>query len=351
MPSFRRPLCLAASFLIAAALVAAHPALRSTPEARIATAARAFLERLSPGQREKVSALFDSGARKDWHFVPRERPGVMLGELDDAQRAAMRALLDSVLSERGRAKVEGVVHLEAILRELESRPGAPSAMRDPDRYALRVFGTPGEKPWGFKFEGHHVAVNVTCADDEAISTTPFFLGANPARVAQGPDEGLRVLALEEDLGRELVLSLDASERATATLAGATPADVILGPGRDSGFDRAEGLALAAMSEPSRAIALRLFDEVSGDLAADLASQARARLHEDGLEQVRFGWSGGTKSGEPHYWRLSSRRFAIEYDDVQGGANHIHVVWRDFERDFGLDVLRAHREQDHAPEKR
>lgn len=34
-------------------------------------------------------------------------------------------------------------------------------------------------------------------------------------------------------------------------------------------------------------------------------------------------------------------FLIEYDNTQDNANHIHTVWRDFERDFGLDPLRAH----------
>lgn len=34
-----------------------------------------------------------------------------------------------------------------------------------------------------------------------MATTPAFLGANPAEVPSGPRKGLRVLAVEEDLGR------------------------------------------------------------------------------------------------------------------------------------------------------
>jgi hypothetical protein len=127
--------------------------------------------------------------------------------------------------------------------------------------------------------------------------------------------------------------------------------VILGPGRDKSFARDEGLALAAMNERSRALAGKLFDEVAGNLAPDLAGDAHARFREAEPSNVRFAWSGGTKPGEPHYWRLCARRFAIEYDNVQGGANHVHVVWRDFESDFGEDVLRIHRERDHRGERR
>ena len=37
---------------------------------------------------------------------------------------------------------------------------------------------------------------------------------------------------------------------------------------------------------------------------------------------------------------------IEYDNTQNNANHIHSVWRDPRRDFGLDLLRAHYEHGH-----
>jgi hypothetical protein len=37
---------------------------------------------------------------------------------------------------------------------------------------------------------------------------------------------------------------------------------------------------------------------------------------------------------------------IEYDNTQNNANHIHSVWHDPKRDFGLDLLRAHYEHGH-----
>jgi hypothetical protein len=43
----------------------------------------------------------------------------------------------------------------------------------------------------------------------------------------------------------------------------------------------------------------------------------------------------------HYYRVRGRTFLLEYDNTQNGANHVHTVWRDAERDFGVDLLREH----------
>ena len=34
-------------------------------------------------------------------------------------------------------------------------------------------------------------------------------------------------------------------------------------------------------------------------------------------------------------------FLIEFDNTQNNGNHIHSVWRDFNGDFGRDMLREH----------
>jgi hypothetical protein len=34
-------------------------------------------------------------------------------------------------------------------------------------------------------------------------------------------------------------------------------------------------------------------------------------------------------------------FLIEFDNSQNGGNHVHSVWRDFNGDFGRDLLREH----------
>ena len=71
------------------------------------------------------------------------------------------------------------------------------------------------------------------------------------------------------------------------------------------------------------------------------------------EQVRkagknifFAWAGGLNRGDPHYYRIQSASFLIEYDNTQNNANHIHSVWRDFTGDWGEDLLKDHYQTSH-----
>lgn len=73
----------------------------------------------------------------------------------------------------------------------------------------------------------------------------------------------------------------------------------------------------------------------------MAAAEWARIERAGLEAVRFAWAGGLERGQGHYYRVQGRTFVMEYDNTQDHANHIHTVWRDTERDFGVDLLREH----------
>lgn len=332
---------------IAALTLALAPAFRrGAAQERMAKAARAYLATLDEAQRAKASFPFDSAVARDWHYVPRERSGLPLAEMSTTQKDALHDLFHTALASQGYAKVTGVVELEGVLHDIESRPGAPATMRDPGRYAVVFFGTPGPDPWAWRFEGHHCSIHF-CSVDDATTNTPFFLGANPARVPDGrANAGHRLLAAEEDVGRELYTSFRAEQRALALLAG-EPQNVILGPGRDRGFEKREGLPHADMDEAQRALLLRLIAQFVDDLDPDLAAREWARIRANGLDAIRFAWCGGTKPGEPHYWRIHGPHFVVEYDNVQGGANHVHALWRDLENDFGGDALRRHRARDHA----
>ena len=57
----------------------------------------------------------------------------------------------------------------------------------------------------------------------------------------------------------------------------------------------------------------------------------------------FAWAGGLEPGQGHYYRVQTPTFLFEYDNTQNDANHIHAVWRQFDGDFGEDLLRQHYE--------
>jgi hypothetical protein len=77
------------------------------------------------------------------------------------------------------------------------------------------------------------------------------------------------------------------------------------------------------------------------MTADIAAERMERLRKAGLDNIAFAWAGETERGKKHYYRVQGPTFLIEYDNAQNDGNHIHSVWRDFDGDFGRDLLREH----------
>jgi hypothetical protein len=315
----------------------------------LAEAAERFLAALPPELQKKASAPLASEDRTVWNFVPQQYPGIALAELDRAQKAAVHALLRAVLSTQGHLKTTAIIQLETVLRAIEGAGGRDASHRDSGRYWLQVFGTPRkDAAWAFRLQGHHVSLHFAVADGKLVGASPAFLGANPHEVRDGPMAGTRVLAAEEDLARELLAALTPEQRAKAILAVEAPRDVILGPGRAAdGLGAPQGLPWSAMQPDQRLMLWRLIEEYVNNRKRDFAEQELARIRDKGLDGVHFAWAGSTERGHGHYYRVHGPTFVIEYDNTQNDANHVHTVFRDLERDFGGDLLRAHYEHGHA----
>src|SRR5882672_866756 len=166
-----------------------------SPANEMAEAANNFLAALTPDQKAKATFEFKDDQRFDWHFVPKVRKGLAFKDMTSPQRLLAQALLNSGLSQRGYMKAASIMSLEQILYEVENK----SPTRDADLYFVTVFGQPGNAPWGWRVEGHHLSLNFAVAADQVLSVTPSFFGANPAQIQNGPRKGLRVLGGEEDL--------------------------------------------------------------------------------------------------------------------------------------------------------
>jgi hypothetical protein len=315
----------------------------SPTSAAAANAASAFLKSLPADLR--VTAIFplDAPERLVWNFVPMERVGVSLLKLDDTQSELLGPLLATALSPEGLLAARGVMKHENILRRVETEAGVANASRrDPGLYYTVIFGKPAAgAPWTWRFEGHHLSINVSELPGEAPIVAPMFVGANPARVLAGPNAGFRLLAAEEDLGRELVTLLPAERRRTATIRETAFSEILTGNDPKVQKLELEGLAAADMSAEEKAQLRRLIELYLGRMTEASARNARLRLDRAGFEKVRFAWAGGIEPGQPHYYRVHGPTLLIEYDDTQNNANHIHTVYRDLENDFGGDALRAH----------
>lgn len=300
-------------------------------------AARAFLASLDPPRRARAALPFDSDARLSFNYLPGSRAGLSLKEMTKVQREAALALLRSSLSEKGFATAETIRRLEDVLREMEG-----STARDPERYFLAVFGEPSESgPWGWRWEGHHLSLNWTLVAGARVASAPQFLGANPADVGTGEMKGTRALAGEEDLARALVTSLDAAQRRSALLGSRAPGDIVTGTERKAAIRDDRGLGWGRLTAPQRGLLLALIGEFASVQPPEIAAGRLERIRRQGVDRLVFAWMGGLDKGEGHYYRVQGPSFLVEYDNTQNGANHIHSVWRDFNGDFGRDLLDEH----------
>jgi Protein of unknown function (DUF3500) len=362
--------------------------------ARMAAAAAAWLDALDPAQRAAATGGPPSpdpepdAERRRWFYTPTDHGGLPLNAQRPAQQRLAHQLVASGLSEAGYVTVATIVGLDNVLDRVEgwSVGWGRERGRDPGLYYLTVFGEPGgAAPWGWRFGGHHVSLNNLISDGLVRSTTPCFLGADPAVSPLLGPTPLRPLAGAEDLARELVRSLDRGQAGRAILYGRAPEDIV-------GGNRprlAEGDQVMALGEVWRgrftdpALARRIAEmEADAERASGYSARDHRRLELTGvpkglaaadldagqrdllrallatylgripdglsptpddaaLDAVHLAWAGPTGPGEPLYYRLQGPRLLIEYDNTQRHANHAHSVWRDPVADFGYDALGSH----------
>ncbi|ODU02214.1 MAG: hypothetical protein ABS81_18315 [Pseudonocardia sp. SCN 72-86] len=362
---------------------------------RMAAAAAAWLGSLDSGQRAAgTGGTPGSDAEADeerlrWYYTPTDHGGLTLGGMAPAQQSLAMQLVASGLSTAGYVTMSTILGLENVLDHTEGWgvDWGRERGRDPQHYYLRVFGEPGPSgAWAWRFGGHHVSLNNLVVDGRVVSTTPCFLGADPATSPLLGPAPLRPLAGAEDLARELVRSLPADLAAEAVLLDRAPSDIVGGNrprvavgdrmilltdiwrgrfGEDrlddrlammsdgaekaSGFDDTDHDTLA-LGAP-RGVPGAALDPAGRELLAALLATYLDRVPQGltvwpDLDDVHVAWAGPLEQGAPHYYRLQAPRFLVEYDNTQRQANHAHSVWRDPESDFGHDVLGAHRAAHH-----
>jgi hypothetical protein len=316
----------------------------------MARAAKALLASLDAPQKAKAAFAFKGEARTYWHFIPAEmlkaghRKGLTLKEMTAAQRALTHQLLLTVLSEAGHAKMKNIMFLEDILFTLEGKKRR--FIRDSDAYHVLIFGKPGNKgAWGWRFEGHHLSFNYTIVNAQ-LRGVPSFWGSNPAVCDFGPGRRLVALEVEENLARKLRLSLGKRQEKAAVIADQAPRDILTAALPKTEALKQTGVGYGDLSEANQKRLITLIKEYINRHRAIVAKEDWAKIEKSGLGKIRFSWAGSTKQFEPHYYRVQGPTFLLEYANTQNGANHIHATWRDFNGDFGRDLLREHFHKDH-----
>lgn len=309
----------------------------------ITRAANHFLDSLTPEQKNIAVIPFDSDERRNWFYTPVPRKGLQVREMSPHQKQLAAALLAAGLSQQGFIKAETIMSLEEVLRIQEKDDGE---RRNPEKYYFSIFGAPSDsEPWGYRVEGHHVSQNYTVIAGR-IADTPSFFGSNPREVLTGPRKGLRALAQEEDLGRNFMQSLTPDQQKTAIVDKEAYKDILTTNSRKAALQgEPSGLSATQLNDQQFGLLTDLLNMYAGNMPEQLAAARMQRVKAAGRD-IYFAWAGVVEKGGPHYYRVQSASFLIEYDCTQDKANHIHSVWRDFNGDFGEDVLKDHYNASH-----
>jgi hypothetical protein len=343
-------------------------------EALMAGAAGHFVESLDRMQAMGTVFKFDSPQRTAWHYFPEPgftdeygyvRNGITFHKMNPKQRHFAYGLLSSGLGRAGFGKAMNVMALEEIVRAIEDDH---TGYRDADSFHFSVFGEPSlTGDWAWRVEGHHLSLHYLIKNGELVSASPTFFGANPHESPQGLHKGFRALSSEEDLARALIKSLDASQRKTAIFDKAAPYDIITMADDRAKLDGdPQGLAASEVSDKHYEQLLDLVAEYAYNMPPEVAARRMKMARETPREKLFFGWAGDIERAAPqpikigskttenrhiagNYYRIQSPEFLIEYANTQNQANHSHSVWREFDGDFGYDVMAAHYKGDsHGP---
>ena len=367
--------------------------------ARMVDAARAWLAGLTDEQRHQACSPWPSDEeRHRWYYTPTDHGGLALAQMGPAQQRRAMQLVATGLSRAGYVTASTIMGLENVLDHVESwqMDWGRERGRDPQMYWLKVFGEPDTQgPWSWRFGGHHVSVQHAVLHGEVTSSSPSFLGADPAESPLLGGHLLRPLGAAEDLARELVRSLDEGQAADAMISSVAPVDIVggnrahLSDGdvlmplpdvwrgqfaeprlrdlvhtmHETAEERAgmrpehhralrltsaaKGIAASAMTASQRELLRAVLGVFIDRIPEELAAREAEKFDGDKLEAVHFAWAGGIERGQPHYYRLQAPRLLAEYDNTQREVNHIHTVWRDPTGDFADDILARHHADFHS----
>ncbi|MFZ9387271.1 MAG: DUF3500 domain-containing protein [Chitinophagaceae bacterium] len=299
-----------------------------------------FINSLNTSQKEKALFPFYHLSPHEWSFLPASTSypdGVAMKDLDTVQKQKLNILLQAYLSTNGYTRTKNIMDLEYILKELQPN----NTSRIPENYYIAIYGYPHQdSTWGWSFLGHHVALNFTVVKDK-IAFAPFFFGANPVEIKEGSKKGTRVIKEEEDIAFELINTFTPEQMNKALIQSepyteiVTSNSTLVAPLPDA------GISMKELTAGQNAILEKLLAAYLSSMPDDLAAMRLKKIKTEDLNSIHFGWAGSLMKSKPHYYRIQGKTFMVEFDNIQNSANHIHTVWRDFNGDFGRDLLSEH----------
>jgi len=345
------------SILIILLIVRVNSMFCQTSE-EIFNEANKFLNTLNQDELKQISLRFEDTLRIKWTNLPvglAKRNGIRYGDLSEESKIRFHHILTTLFSSQGYLKTTSIMNLDDILNIVYKEVYARKLISDElyeeikaldwdyENYFVAIWGKPDKTdPWGLKFEGHHISINLTVTGNK-YSLTPLFLGTDPAEVTITRYAGLRVLSKEEDYGLLLVNSLSEKQKVIATLSQDVPGDIITNPNSSQRINEYQGIKASELSKEQKELLKMIIKEYINNLEHDKAHEYLEKINKSGIDEIYFAWIGSYEIRKPNYYVINGPDFIIEYDNVgfQKDGNHIHSIWREKGNDFGEDILRTH----------
>ncbi|KPA38949.1 hypothetical protein FLAG1_08187 [Fusarium langsethiae] len=307
------------------------------PIESIVKAANSLCNSLSEGQKHKTFYHIDS---------------IRLDEVTDDLRTKVLKVLELTLSAEGYEKAIGAMRVNHFLGELVE---SPSIMNE-FSYNFALFGDPSTtRPWGFSFYGHHLCLNVFLYRSQIV-VSPWFTGAEPNLIDDGPYKGTRILHREEDLGLRLMQGLSPEQQKAAQVYELMKDPAmpharwnhddqrhLCGAYRDNRVVPYEGIVVSGMTDEQQRYVLDIANEFLLYLPAT-ARQIRLEQIKKWFHETHFCWIGGYKDEDPFYYRIQSPVAIFEFDHHSGvflnnqepAKFHIHTLLRTPNKgDYGM----------------
>ena len=305
----------------------------------MAKAATELLASLGSDQKAKATYSFGDKTRDVWHFFPNwaKRSGIPLSKLSKKQREPVMKMLSLLLTTDAFKEQENIRLIHGLKKDLNA-PNNPRHL-----YFISIFGKPSvESTWGWRFEGHHLSINCTLGEGKHFSVTPSFWGSSPVRVTKGDHKGLEVFARERAVSLSLVNSLSAKQKKLAGIKSGK------GPGPTASVSRKAyqpqaGIPFSELDESQQRQLKELVLVFAGKYRPELVKQIDGRKKILDTGSMSFAYVASSGGYVPHF-RIQTKEYLIEFNN--GNGNHVHSAWRDFDGDFGRDVISEHLKKDH-----
>ena len=299
-------------------------------------------ELITSSEKQKDAPLtysFKDSSRENWHFFPNwsGRTGVPLYRLTTEQRLLVKKMVELLLSEDGFLEYENLRLIHGIRKDLNA-PDNPMNF-----YSISIFGKPSIKStWGWRLEGHHLSLNCTLVDGQTFSITPSFWGASPVRISNGKYAGMELFEQEQELSLKLVNSLSASQKQQTEVDSGNGPDAVSRVSRKE-YENLPGIRFLDLSEDQQNCVEQIVLLFAEKYRPEIVAQINNRKEIFDPSTLRFSYVFSSR-GYVAYFCIITKEYLIEFDN-QGG-NHIHAVWRDFDGDFGRDLLTDHFRKNH-----